>query len=97
MPCSDGGCDAEDRRETQDRLDKVTRLLCSLLETVDKNGNGDLILDAGNSFELADWWKEHQEKDRKRIAEERREEARIRKKKNALKKLTQEERNLLNL
>jgi len=60
-----------DNPETKERLDLVTRLLCSLCKRIESQGHGgdDLItMDA----ELAEWWEQHKELDRKREAKEHR-------------------------
>lgn len=94
MPCHDGREDA-DRRETQERLDRVTRLLCE----------ANTLLDAGHearaghfrSQEMLRWWREHQEKDQKRLAREQAEAEQERIRKQARRKLTPIEQKALGL
>jgi len=65
MPCRDGGPPAEELLDlVQVRLNLVTRLLCELLTLRPKLAN--------TSPELKSWWKEHQQNDLQRKAQERR-------------------------
>jgi len=55
-------------REAQAELDKVTRLLCALLNRIeDEPETMDLIY---KNTELYQWWKAHEEADYKRRVEE---------------------------
>ena len=103
MPCRDNWSDPhEPCRRASDRLDFVTRLLCELCTSLEKEKDGKKLF----SKELSLWWSEHQRNDaaRKRENEQaekkRREgvekmlaENKLREK--ALQKLTTEERRAL--
>ncbi len=68
MPCRDEPTPreiAEANRVRQERLDKLTRLLCGATERLMDEG----LLFTGS--ELHSWYLEHQEADRRREAEER--------------------------
>ena len=81
-------------------LDKVTRLLCKVMTEVEKAERDENVRDAEEVFDiigsLADvqsWWKEHKKRDDIREKSEARESV----KKNALAKLTLEEKRILGL
>lgn len=102
MPCNDGVgpeyVDSYQRRIDQRRIDKLTRMLCSVCKEIDD------LFDAeeGKTFikgikGLSEWWEEHKQIDAQRLETER-EQKRLRKlRKTALAKLTTEERQLLGL
>lgn len=75
MPCRDGGPCWEDetefraRKEQQDRLDKVTRLLCEVLTTYKKFYPLDSMKCI--SDECSAWFINHQEEDRLRLEAEK--------------------------
>lgn len=76
-----------------------TRFLCSTLKKMSKDQLDTIVYDGRikEARDLADWWEEHQEMDRQREKEEG-EKARLRKvKKDALAKLTLEERTVLGI
>lgn len=72
MPCNDGGYSSSDyerirHSETQKKLDKVTRLLCTVIGQLENTKVGHPVyLDE----ETLDWWKEHKELDRQRLIKE---------------------------
>ncbi len=75
MPCRDGGCSEEENTSrrlviTQEKLDKVTRMLCGMITHLENTGFGDVHLGKADP-ELPVWWKAHQEEDRLRIAREK--------------------------
>ena len=73
MPCRSDYPDIDYEAQNRKReLDKVTRLLCGLCKNVESQGGNVGDFDS----ELAVWWKEHQEADRKREAKEAAEKAR---------------------
>jgi hypothetical protein len=98
MPCRDydpSPIEYREGSETKKKLDKVTALLCGLCRKLEGYELFTHILN--NNKELNTWWIDHQEKDRKeaiRLAKIKREKIL---KKNALAKLTPDERKLLNL
>jgi hypothetical protein len=77
MPCSYEPTDAERAasvkataeydKSIRDKIDKLTRMLCGMCKRFDAAGYGPSF-----EKEVADWWKEHQEADRKREEKERR-------------------------
>lgn len=76
-----------------------TRFLCSTIKKMSQHQLDTIVYDGRikEARDLADWWEEHQEMDRKREKEEG-ERARLRKlKKGALAKLTDEERAVLGI
>lgn len=86
MPCEDGGGWAPGESPSE-RLDQVTRMLCSIL------ASGRLVW----TTELEKWWKEHQKKDAARQAGEAVKQRRIQLREQAIAKLTPEEQSALNL
>lgn len=81
----------------RDNLDENTRFLCSTIKGMKKWQLDKIVYDGHNKTarDLADWWEDHQERDRAREKEEE-EKARVRRvRKNALAKLTDEERKVL--
>jgi hypothetical protein len=71
MPCRDyGGEMASERDSTQDRLDKVTRLLCEVLTTVELMEDGEREFFHVWTSEVSEWWNKHKEADRQRKANE---------------------------
>jgi hypothetical protein len=102
MPCiydDDGESDRQQRAE----LDKLTRMLCTVLgslEELDQDkafGKGWLWDRVIGTKEIEDWWKKHKEKDRKREEENKRRAEEQKKKQDALSKLSKAERKLLGL
>lgn len=105
MPCSDGGWPARaesyerQSSETQARLDNVTRLLCELCTHLEDAKRSDLFASVAG---LKGWWEAHKRRDAERREIERQVEeaaaAELRKielGKQALNKLTNEEREAL--
>ena len=85
MPCqSDGYCD---HSMINRELDLLTRCLCAMIEKHP----------LGLPREVRDWWDKHQEWDRKCKAEKSEEQRRAQVKRDAYKKLTKEEKDLLHL
>jgi len=83
-------------QNTKEKLDKVTRLLCSVMTYLTPNDRKYLY---SQSFgpELKKWWDSHQEQDRKRTREESIKKAKEEFKKKTLAKLTKEEKKILGL
>ncbi len=72
MPCHDSGPDYAEQRSLQARNDKLARVNCKIfefLESLDDGTAESLIL---KDEEVAAWWREHKEFDRKRKAAEAR-------------------------
>jgi hypothetical protein len=95
MPCRSGDedCAGESYRTTV-KLDKLTRMLCDALTKLERTS---VQLVRTLSLETQEWWAEHKEADRARIAEEERLKGITQAKAHALKKLTPKERKLLGL
>jgi hypothetical protein len=102
MPCSDGYSDVERYTELRIRLDKATRAACEMARVIRKYGQA-LIGDEGTdlfdklSSKTKGWVKRHDEADRRRIKEEKKEMRRKKLRKLALAKLSHKEREALNL
>ena len=102
MPCrdyaSDSYADPKDSwqfRELKERADMLARIACKALTELESNGIGDFLLLKDD--EVREWWHQHQEADR-RAQEAKLEKQRLAKiKKDALKKLTDEEKKVLGI
>jgi hypothetical protein len=94
MPCRDYS-DDQISRETQKRLDHVTKLLCYVMSHVGHSELGKHLQTKDKDLKI--WWEEHQEQDRKREEAERRASEKRRLKREALSKLSKEERKALGL
>lgn len=95
MPCRDYQYEEENNQNSKKRFDELTQLLCNLCNKLKGQEIFNHILQ--NDKKLNDWWKNHQEEDRKekqRLIEMKRKELI---KKNALSKLSVEERKILGL
>lgn len=101
MPCQsydtswDRGSDDRKIRALKAQADKLARIACKALTTLQENELEDLLLLKDD--EVREWWLKHQEADRKaqeaRIEKERREQMR----QEALAKLSLEEREVLGI
>lgn len=89
MPCRDYSSDYDLSVERQRKVDKLTRMLCTVLSAYNEAGIRKL------PAEVREWWREHQALDRQRLAAEEASRQRARLKKRALDKLTPEERKAL--
>ena len=90
MPCRVDDFGTTDTERYRDEANKVTRMLCTMCEVYEKAG----FAIPGS---IVGWWEKHQEVDRKRREAEEKERLRKLLKKNALNKLTSEERKALGL
>lgn len=80
--------------------DAYTKLLCEACHKMQEDGRDDRIIYDGKNPEarkLADWWDSHKEFDRKRLLKEGAKSKWDELKKEAISKLTEEERNILGL
>jgi hypothetical protein len=92
MPCYDErSSPAYVAREFKERLDKATRVACTLLTKMHPRDIREL------PKEIQEWWGDHQELDRQREMREQEARERKRKKKAALAKLSPEERKVLGI
>jgi hypothetical protein len=98
MPCRSYPEDfpEEMNKLTQAKLDIVSRIACKALQHIEDSGDGleMLIL---KDREIAEWWSAHKEADRKEQERKRKEAETKRLKKEALAKLTTEEKKILGL
>lgn len=111
MPCNDGGWPARaesyERQsgETQAKLDNVTRMLCEICTVIEEHHPDSAIQQSAGAINgLRGWWDKHQKLDAKRREKERQlaeaaaaELSRVELAKQALNKLTYEERKALGL
>ena len=67
MPCSDGGPSPGERaRETREKIDNLTDMLCRLCERV----GTPTLQRAADMGDIAEWWRHHQAVDRERARAE---------------------------
>lgn len=97
MPCRDYESDNgyEMREHYKEQCDKLARIACKAMTELTKSGRGDFLILKDD--EVREWWEAHQEADRKekaRLAEIERKE---RVKREALARLSDEEKELLGL
>ncbi|KKL89681.1 hypothetical protein LCGC14_1912280 [marine sediment metagenome] len=105
MPCSDGRDGRIVYVENPEKVDRLTRMLCSLCRAVDEHNNDQGVLspDCWVSMpnNIAKWWDEHKEQDRVRTERAKVKAETMKKKKklrrSGLSKLTDEERTVLGL
>ena len=102
MPCRDYASDSysspEDSwqfRELKERADMLARIACKAMTELAEQGRAEFLVLRDD--EVREWWHQHQEADRK-AQEAKLEKQRLAKiKKNALKKLTNEEKKVLGI
>lgn len=99
MPCRDYESDSWDNsgevRKLKAQADKLARIACKAMDALEQNGLEDFLILKDD--EVAQWWKQHKEADRKEKARIAEKERRERVKAEALAKLSSEERELLGL
>jgi len=84
-----------DVQRLKKEADKLARFACAAMEELIKHGKADFLILKND--ELREWWEKHQEEDRKAREAEERKQRRIQIKKEALDKLTDEEKEILGL
>ena len=95
MPCRDYEADREYAYEVKAQNDRLARIACKAMNELVKSGYADFLLLKDD--EVREWWDKHQEADRK-AKEQAAEKRRINKlKKEALAKLTDEEKAVLGI
>ncbi len=94
MPCRSDYMD-DGSSSVRAELDRVTRLLCTLCGTVIAHGYEKEIIT--NNPELNVWWIQHQEADRKRLAQEAEDRRKAALKASTLASLTDEQKQLLGI
>jgi uncharacterized protein YcaQ len=99
MPCRDYESDnwdySSENRQLKEQADKLARIACKAMSALEENGIEDFLILKDN--EVAEWWAQHKEADRKEKARIVEKERRERVKAEALAKLSSEERELLGL
>lgn len=97
MPCRDYESDNEswELAQLKKQADRLARIACKALTELENNGVVEAILLRDD--EVATWWGQHKEADRKAEEERKRKAEEARAKKAALAKLTPEERRLLGI
>jgi predicted transcriptional regulator len=100
MPCRDyesdsWGSGSAENTKLKAKVDKLARIACKAMTALEENGLEDFLVLKDD--EVASWWKEHKEADRKEQARLIEKERRERVKAEALSKLSSEERELLGL
>lgn len=97
MPCrdyeSDNGYSMKEQYKNQ--CDKLARIACAAMEELVRQGKADFLV--LKNEELREWWEAHLEADRKEKARIAEKERRERVKREALERLTDEEKELLGL
>ena len=90
MPCRDYDSDAERIAALEARIHALTVLLCTACQLLERT-------DEKMTKDLKAWWDNHQNEDRKAEEAKRRRNLRAELRKRALKKLTPDEREALDL
>lgn len=95
MPCYATGSAEGDARlaasEAHRRLTEVTDMLCSVMQTIERERNGLDFIDTKLKTNVQNWWAEHKRIDAEKQAKAREEQNRRILAEQALKKLTKEE------
>jgi hypothetical protein len=101
MPCRDYGSDdvsptdSWQYRDLKERADMLARIACKAMTELENNKIEDLLLLRDD--EVREWWAKHKEADRKAREKEQRKQERIRLRRAALRKLSEEEKVALGL
>jgi len=101
MPCRDYGSDdvsptdSWQYRDLKERADMLARIACKAMTELENNRIEDLLLLRDD--EVREWWAKHKEADRKAREKEQRKQERIRLRRAALRKLSEEEKVALGL
>jgi len=101
MPCRDYGSDdvsptdSWQYRDLKERADMLARIACKAMTELENNKIEDLLLLRDD--EVREWWAKHKEADRKAREKEQRKQERIRLRRAALRKLSEEEKIALGL
>lgn len=90
MPCLDPDGPSYEISELHEKLNTTTRLLCAVLETMERRG---VAIPSG----ALEWWEDHKRKDAKRRAEEEDDAEMERTRKKILSRLTEKERRALGI
>lgn len=102
MPCRDyesdsysSPTDSWQYRDLKERADMLARIACKAMTELENNRIEDLLLLRDD--EVREWWAKHKEADRKAREKEQRKQERIRLRRAALRKLSDEEKIALGL
>lgn len=96
MPCMSYDDDpGYNERQWKAKTDKLARIACKAMTALSKDGRADFLL--LEDEEVREWWVKHQEADRKAQEAKRERERREQIKKDALAKLSAEERKVLGI
>ena len=102
MPCRDYESDSYSSptdnwqyRDLKERADMLARIACKAMTELENNKIEDLLLLRDD--EVREWWAKHKEADRKAREKEQRKQERIRLRRAALRKLSEEEKIALGL
>ena len=101
MPCRDYGSDdvsptdSWQYRDLKERADMLARIACKAMTELEDNRIEDVLLLRDD--EVRTWWAQHKEADRKAREKEQRKQERIRLRRAALRKLSEEEKIALGL
>ena len=97
MPCRDYGSDSYSSptstwqyKEMKDRADMLARIACKAMTELVEQGKADFLVIRDD--EVREWWEQHQEADRKAREKEERKQQKARLRRQALRKLTEEEK-----
>ena len=97
MPCRDYASDSYTSptstwqyREIKDRADMLARIACAAMTELENNSISEVLLLKND--EVRDWWGQHKEADRKAREQEERKQQKARLRRQALRKLTEEEK-----
>ena len=102
MPCRDyesdsysSPTDSWQYRDLKERADMLARIACKAMTELENNKIEDLLLLRDD--EVREWWAKHKEADRKAREKEQRKQERLRLRRAALRKLSEEEKIALGL
>lgn len=90
MPCREDPLPLDNSEET---IDGLTRMLCSLCKLCESSGNHILIMNSGR--ELREWWEDHKRKDARRERKKQEKARKILERKQVIDSLTPEQRKIL--
>jgi hypothetical protein len=84
-----------DTKAIKEHTDKLARIACKAMTELVKSGHADFLVLKDD--EVREWWEKHQEADRKAREKEERKKERIKIRRAALRKLSEEEKIALGL
>ncbi len=97
MPCRDYGSDnytsptsTWQYREIKDRADMLARIACAAMAELEDNSISEVLLLKND--EVREWWGQHKEADRRAREQEERKQQKARLRRQALRKLSEEEK-----